>query len=127
MIAAELFKHGSDIVTEKLSGIGMLIWNTGIKPPEWSKGVIVKIPKKGSLRNCDKWRGITLLSLARKITCWIMLKILQSDIDKKLRKIQASFRQGCSCNEQIFTLRIIIEQSLEFNKCDMLGHTCNIK
>ena len=32
---------------------------------DWSKGLIVKFPKKGNLQNCDNWRGITLLS--RKI------------------------------------------------------------
>ena len=43
-----------------------------------------------------------------------MLKRLQSDVDEKLQEEQAGFRHHSSCNEQIFTLRNIIEQSLEY-------------
>ena len=37
-------------------------------------------------------------------------------VDKTLWKEQAGFRRGRSCGEQIFTLRNIIEQSLEFQR-----------
>ena len=43
-------------------------------------------------------------------------KRLQKNIDAKLREEQAGFRHGLSCNEQIFTLHNIIEQSLENRK-----------
>ena len=39
---------------------------------------------------------------------------LRKEIDPKLHEKKASFRTGCSCREQIFTLRNIIEQSLEY-------------
>src|ERR1043165_3102998 len=41
---------------------------------------------------------------------------LRTEVDRTLREEQAGFRPGRSCNEQIFTLRNIIEQSREFNK-----------
>ena len=31
-------------------------------PEDWSKGLIVKLPKKGDLTVCGNWRGITLMS-----------------------------------------------------------------
>ena len=34
-----------------------------------TKGVIIPIPKKGTLSDCNNWRGITLLSLPSKIFC----------------------------------------------------------
>lgn len=31
------------------------------------KAIIIKIPKKGDLSNCENWRAITLLSATSKI------------------------------------------------------------
>ncbi|VDP81118.1 unnamed protein product [Schistosoma curassoni] len=36
-------------------------------------------------------------------------------VDAQLRDQQAGFRKGRSCTDQITTLRIIVEQSLELN------------
>ncbi|RVE74703.1 hypothetical protein OJAV_G00024510 [Oryzias javanicus] len=36
-------------------------------PDEWAKGVIIKIPKKGTRNDCNNWQGITLLSIPSKI------------------------------------------------------------
>ena len=90
------------------------IWTTKEIPNDWKKGHIVKLPKKGDLGQCKNWRGIMLLSIPSKILTRIILERLKTAIDKKLRPEQAGFRQDRSCTDQIATLRIIIEQSLEF-------------
>ena len=43
-----------------------------------------------------------------------MLERMRVHVDGKLREEQAGFRNGRSCADQIATLRIIIEQSIEF-------------
>ena len=43
------------------------------------------------------------------------MEILKGPVDKTLRDQQAGFRQDRSCTDQIATLRIIIEQSMEWN------------
>ena len=78
--------------------------------------MIVKLPKKGDLSNCNSWREITLLSVPGTVLCAILLNRLKDDIDERLREEQAGFRSGRSCSEQILTLRNIIEQSCEFNQ-----------
>lgn len=65
-------------------------------PEDWRHGVIVESPKKGDLLNCNKGRGITLLSVAGKV--YILL-----------RGEQTGFPPGRSCSNQITTLRITIE------------------
>ena len=82
-------------------------------PEDWKKGVIIKLPKKGSLKDCKNWRGITLLSIPGKVFSRVLLNRLQDAVDCTLRDEQAGFRKGRLCTEQIFTLRNIIEQSLE--------------
>ena len=70
--------------------------------------------QKGDLGECKNWRGIMLLSIPSKVLTRIILERLKTAIDKKLRPEQAGFRQDKSCTDQIATLRIIIEQFLEF-------------
>ena len=89
-----------------------MIWENEVMPHEWLKGLIVKIPKKGNLKECTNWRGITLLVTASKVLGKILIESLKSGADKRLRAEQADlagFRQGRSTTEQIS-----IEQSYEW-------------
>ena len=113
-IPAELLKHGGLPLHQELTSLCNLIWSREEVPEDWRKGIIVPLPKKGALSNCNNWRGITLLSIPGKVFCAVLLNRLKDHIDIKLREEQAGFRQGRSCCEQIFTLRNIIEQCLEF-------------
>ena len=91
------------------------IWRQEKIPIDWSKGVIIKLPKKGDLKKCDNWRGIMLLSIPSKVLCKVILNRMDKQIDTKLREEQAGFRAGRGCFDQIFTHRTVIEQSAEEN------------
>jgi len=84
-------------------------------PDEWKKGLLVKRPKKGDTTHCQNWREVTLLVIASKILSRIVLDCMKSALDSMLRDEQAGFCRERSCTDQIATLRIIIEQSLECN------------
>ncbi|CAH8662821.1 unnamed protein product [Heterobilharzia americana] len=90
------------------------VWKEEKVPDDWKKGYLVKLPKKGDLSACKNWRGITLLSTPSKILSRIILERLRDALDSKLRPEQAGFRKYKSCADQIATLRIIIEQSIEW-------------
>ena len=90
------------------------IWEQESFPTDWQEGIIIKLPKKGDLTDCNNWRGITLLCVVMKVFCWIILNRISNQLDPLLRPEQAGFRSGRSCIDQINTLRIIIEQSVEF-------------
>ena len=53
--------------------------------------------------------------MSLKVLNIILLTRLLKAVDEKLREQQAGFRKDRSCTEQIAALRIIIEQSLEWN------------
>jgi hypothetical protein len=80
-----------------------------VLPDEWKKGMLIKLPKKRNLTNCNNWRGITLLSSPSKI-----LTRIKGYTDNKLRRKQMGFHKGRSCTDQVNTLRIILEQFNEF-------------
>ena len=114
-IHAEMLKADPVTATLVLVDLFKTIWESDTIPSDWAKGLIVKLPKKGNLQNCDNWRGITLLSIPGKIFCRVLLQRIESAIDNKLREEQAGFRKGRGCIDQIFALRNIIEQCLEWN------------
>ena len=113
---AELFRADPELSASILQPLFKAIWEGERVPDDWTKGVIVKIPKKGALNDCNNWRGITLLSVPSKILGKIIIKRISEAVNKTLRKEQAGFRRGHSCADQIFALRNIIEQCTEWQR-----------
>ena len=50
------------------------------------KGMTLKLPKKGNLKECKNWRGITLLSVVGKILGRIVIDRIRNGVDIRLRK-----------------------------------------
>ena len=109
LLNAKLFKCDPELAAEILLPLYCKVWNGDGIPSDWNKGIIIPIPKKGALTDCNNWRCITLLSLPRKIFCRVVVNRLSAAVDEVLRKEQAGYRQGRGCTEHIFTLRNIIE------------------
>nr|KAG5696075.1 hypothetical protein BaRGS_017187 [Batillaria attramentaria] len=91
------------------------IWEKEEVPAQWKEGIVIKLPKKGDLRDCSNYRGIMLLSVPGKVLNRILLERMREAVDPMLRDQQAGFRRSRSCADQIASLRIIVEQSLEWN------------
>ena len=109
----EAIKAGEDMSEEVLLDLCNRIWSEE-KMPEWKKGLLIKLPKKGDLSYCKNWRGIMLLNMASKVFCRVILERIKTALDGKLREEQAGFQDGRSCTDEIATLRIIVEQSIEW-------------
>ena len=114
-VTAEVLKVDLETAASTLEEIFRCIWDKESVPDDWKKGIIVKLPKKGDLTCAGNWRGITLLCVPAKIMGKIIIRRLRDEVDAKLRKNQTGFRPGRGTREQTFTLRNIIEQSLEWN------------
>ena len=113
-ITAEMLKVDLDFSASKVKSLIEKIWNKEQIPKKWKKGIIIKLPKKGNLKKCKNWRGITLLPIVSKVLGRILINRIRDGIDHKLRKEQAGFRAGRGTVEQIFILRNIIEQTNEW-------------
>ena len=112
-IPAETLKERETGIINHQNQLLNLIWATEKIPTEWSKRILVKLPKHGDLSQFGKWREITLLSIPSKVLTKIILEQMKDAIDNVLRDEQAGFRKERSCADQIATLRIIVEQSIE--------------
>ncbi|XP_073820509.1 uncharacterized protein [Musca autumnalis] len=110
----ELFKYAADVLTPILQPIVSEAWSTNNIPSKWKEGVIITIPKKGDLSSCGNWRGITLLNTIQKVLAFIILDRITPVLNPQLRREQNGFRPQRSCSDHINTLRIVVEQSVEF-------------
>ena len=72
-LGAEVFKADPQLPADPLQPLLRDIWEEKKLPEDRTEGVIVKIPKKGALNNCNKSRGITLLSVPSKILAKIII------------------------------------------------------
>ena len=67
MITAELLKADLEFTTDRVKELIDTIWSLEKVPRKWKRGLIIKIPKKGNLRECKNWWGVTLLPVVSKI------------------------------------------------------------
>ena len=68
------------------------------------RGLIIKLVKKGNIKDCKNWRGITLLSVVGKILCNIIIDRIRNGVDCRLRKEQAGYRKGKGTAEPVLFL-----------------------
>ena len=91
-ITIELLRAGGDVTTEALYELFTKIWDKEEIPEDWSKGLIVKLPERGNLTDCDNWRGITLIPVIMKIFGSAIINRIRVGVDNKLRNEQAGYR-----------------------------------
>ena len=120
-ITAEVLKVDTEITATVFHRLFQHIWKDEDIPADWAKGIIIKLPKKGDLSDCNNWRGITLLSVPGKVFLRVILNRIEKAIDSKLRNEQAGFRSNRGCIDHIFTIRNIIEQSIEWQSTTILN------
>lgn len=106
---AELFKVDPELAAEIRQPLFTSIWEVKIIPDYWTKGIIIKLAKKGALSDCNNWRGITLLPIPSKIMAKIIIQRITDAIDKQLGEELAGFRKGRGCIDQIFALRTNVQ------------------
>ncbi|KAK2169275.1 hypothetical protein NP493_1197g00070 [Ridgeia piscesae] len=114
-IPADAIKADIETSIEILHDLFEKIWEQEEIPTEWKEGYLVKLPEKGDMQDCKNYRGIMLLSVPGKVLDRVILYRLKTVVDAKLRDHQAGFRKDRSCTDQIATLRIIVEQSMEWD------------
>ena len=110
-IPPEVFKHGGDPLTIKLTELFCEIWNQGSVPQQFKDASIIHLFKnKGKKAVCDNHRGISLLSIAGKILARVILNRINTHVvDSIYPESQCGFRPGRGTNDMIFSLRQVQE------------------
>jgi hypothetical protein len=66
-IPPEAMKANPYLTANILHKIYSDIWKHEVMPQDWNIGHLIKLPKKGNLKECKHYRGITLLSVVAKV------------------------------------------------------------
>ena len=96
-----------------------IILETGIIPQRWLEGLIKPLyKKKGSKKDCNNYRGITILSCFSKLFTAVLNDRLQVYLEsnKIIGLEQAAFRQGFSTLDHIFSIHCILDLYLAKKK-----------
>ena len=112
-IPAELVQAGGEDVITTLTTICNKIWQTGEWPTPWTQSLVITLPKKGNLQQCQNYRTMSLISHPSKVMLKIILNRLKPQVEKIIAEEQAGSRAGRSTTEQIFNLRILCEKYLQ--------------
>ena len=105
-IPAELAYAGGEDVITALTTICNKIWQTNKWPTPWTQSLVITLPKKGNLQQCQNYRTISLFSHPSKFMLKILLNRLKPQTEKIIAEEQVGFRAGRITIEQIFNPRI---------------------
>ncbi|VDP03211.1 unnamed protein product [Schistosoma margrebowiei] len=108
-IPAEALKSNIGVTTNMLHHLFKKIWEEEQVPMDWKEGHLIKIPKKKDLSKCENYRGITLLSVPKKV----FNKLDSVRIDRARTKLQ---HYGSSSNNQLSGTRHYTSTSLIMKK-----------
>ena len=116
-IIADVLKAGGITVVTWLHEIFVDISTTEEIVDGWTLAIQIRLFKnKGDKTQCDNYSGISLLAVASKLFTRVIVNRVRSLIDRQLLETQAGFRANRSTVDQIFTLKMAMEKSREFNR-----------
>src|SRR6476661_3515325 len=78
------------------------MWDSERVPDEWKKAIIVPIHKKKDKMDCNKYRGVSILSHCSKVYSNILLRKMRKRTDEIPAEEQAGFRAQRNTKGQIF-------------------------
>ena len=109
-IPAELLKHCGDGGKMALHYLCKEIWKTCQWPDDWKTQEFVMLHKSGTIKDCNNYRTIALISHTSKILLIIILNRMKKKIDEELSDCQAGYRSNRGTIDMLFTLQILIEK-----------------
>ena len=93
-VCPELLRADMEEFASRLTKCYNRLWETETWPKVWKKGP-VKVFNKGDLRECNSWRGVTLLPVINKIFCRMLL-----GADQERRRQKTSKEAGWVSTQQ---------------------------
>ena len=78
----ELLKYGGSGMVILLEQLFSVIWCEEAVSRQWREGLIVNLFKKGNREDPGNYRGITLLSVARKVFCKVLNSRMVQCLDR---------------------------------------------
>ncbi|KAG7301870.1 hypothetical protein JYU34_013269 [Plutella xylostella] len=116
-ITMEMLRAGEGLVASLLWLFFNICWRRGQVSGDWCRAVIVPLYKgKGSQQDCRNYRGISLLSIVGKLYAKVLIERVMKETEERIWDVQAGFRKGMGCTDQVFSMRMVAEKFLAKNQ-----------
>ena len=102
-IPAELVQAGREEIITSLTAICNKIWQTGEWPTLWAQSLVITLPQKSSLQQCQNYRTISFISHPSKVMLKVILNRLKPQAEKIIAEEHAGFRAGRSTTCLLYT------------------------
>ena len=103
-IPGELIQAGGEYMSRALLNICNQIWRDVKWPENWTKSLVITLPKKGDLKMCNNYRTLSLISHPSKVLLRVILNRLKSQAKEIISEEQA----GNAIN--LFSLKLRLEK-----------------
>ena len=115
-IFAEMLKDASDnFLRAVLELFNCVLDGRQLPPASWKKTSLIVIFKKGDPQSPSNYRPISILPILYKLFSRILCSRLLTYVMPKQGVEQAAYRKGCSTEDHLLTVSLIIEKSWEYN------------
>ena len=115
-IPAEFWKAIDDEGINEVVKLCRKMYKQGKWPEEFTKSIVIPIPKKQNAMDCGDYRTISLIPHASKILLKILTKRIENKAKDYISETQFGFRKGVGTREAIGTMRMLCQRTLEHDK-----------
>jgi hypothetical protein len=115
-IPAEFLKNLGPKGMQEIVEICKGMYEQGEWPEEFTKVVLIPIPKKSNATECGDYRTISLICHASKIMLKILTKRIEYKVQNFISRNQFGFKRGCGTRDAIGVLRMLCERNIEYGK-----------
>uniref|UniRef100_A0A146LXR6 Putative RNA-directed DNA polymerase from transposon BS n=1 Tax=Lygus hesperus TaxID=30085 RepID=A0A146LXR6_LYGHE len=117
-LSAEFYQHLPSNWICYLTCLFNRIFDQEELPNRWSELLLVVLHKKGDMGDPNHYRGIALVNLIVKIFTQVLKDRLEAWVEEcnLLPEIQAGFRRGRSCMDNVFVLSAVIGLQLRLRQ-----------
>ena len=113
-VVAEMVKHGSDLLHQRLADAYNRMLQEGTFEPDWHHTVLTMLPKSGDLTDPGNWRPIAVLRTLYKLLSRMLFHRLSPVLDAAQSFDQFGFRPGCSVDGAFTVLEEMMATTAEF-------------
>jgi hypothetical protein len=113
-IVGEFIRNGGRDLQKLLLYLVNLAWENEKVPHIWGVGIVVSLYKAGDSTDPGNYRGITLISIIRKVFSTMIRLRLEKRVE--LHESQCAFRHDRSCIDHIFTMAQLVHESGATNR-----------
>ena len=89
------------------------MYEVGKWPDDFTRTVMIPLPKKNNAVKCSDFRTISLICHASKIMLKVLTKRIEAKAKHLLGRTQFGFRKGCGTRDAIGVMRTLCERSME--------------